>query len=50
MRERTRYILLMDDWLQVPERRKGIPVWRLCLLMAVSFMIIWIGAPLVFGN
>ena len=50
IRARTRYDLPMDDWLQVPERRKGIPVWRLCLLMAVTFLLIWIGKPLFFGG
>jgi hypothetical protein len=37
----------MDDWLQIPERRRGVPAWRLCLLMAVTFLILWIGAPIL---
>lgn len=39
----------MDEWLRIPERRRGIPAWRLCLLMAVSFLILWVGAPVLFA-
>jgi hypothetical protein len=35
----------MDDWLQIPDRRRGLPTWRLCLLMAVTLLILWVGAP-----
>jgi hypothetical protein len=37
----------MEDWLQIPDRPKGIPTWRLCLLMGVMFLILWIGAPVL---
>ena len=47
--EPRRYIYHMEEWLHIPATRKGIPVWRLCLLMAVTFLILWIGSPLFFG-
>jgi hypothetical protein len=37
----------MDKWLQIPDRRRGLPTWRLCLLMAVTLLILWVGAPLL---
>jgi hypothetical protein len=37
----------MDDWLRIPERRAGIPAWRLCLLMGVLALILWVGAPIL---
>ncbi len=39
----------MDDWLQIPDRPQGMPRWRLCLMMAVTFLILWVGAPVLFA-
>ncbi len=39
----------MDDWLEVPKRRKGLPVWLLCLLMGAGFLLLWLGFPLLAG-
>ncbi|MGB4827513.1 MAG: hypothetical protein WBP18_09640 [Paracoccaceae bacterium] len=39
----------MEDWLRIPDRRRGIPHWRLCLLMGVTFLILWVGAPVLFA-
>ena len=39
----------MDDWLQIPDRPPGLPRWRLCLLMAATFLILWAGAPVLFA-
>ncbi len=39
----------MDDWLRIPDRRPGIPAWRLCLLMGVLALILWVGAPILFA-
>jgi hypothetical protein len=39
----------MDDWLAIPNRRRGMPIWRLCALMGVTFLILWIGAPMLFA-
>jgi len=43
----TSDVLPMDDWLRVPERRKGIPVWRLCVLMGLTFLMLWTASPLL---
>jgi hypothetical protein len=32
-----------------PRPPRRIPVWRLCLLMALVFLILWIGAPVLFA-
>jgi len=39
----------MDDWLEIPPRRRGIPAWRLCVMMAVTLLTLWVGAPVVFA-
>jgi hypothetical protein len=39
----------MDNWLRIPTRRKGIPQWRLCLMMAVTLLTLWVGAPVLFA-
>jgi hypothetical protein len=39
----------MDNWLTIPERRRGMPIWRLCALMGVTFLILWVGSPVMFA-
>jgi hypothetical protein len=39
----------MENWLKIPDRRRSMPIWRLCALMGVSFLILWIGSPVVFS-
>ncbi|NGM43960.1 hypothetical protein G5B31_00265 [Rhodobacter sp. SGA-6-6] len=39
----------MDDWLQIPDRPRGMPRWRLCLLMAMTFLMLWAGSPVLFA-
>lgn len=39
----------LEDWLKVPERRRGIPAWRLCLLMGLTALILLAGAPVLFA-
>lgn len=39
----------MEEWLRIPDRPKGMPLWRLCALMAVSFLILWVGSPMLFA-
>jgi hypothetical protein len=43
-----RYKQMMEEWLRIPYRRRRIPAWRMCTLMAVSFLILWVGAPVLF--
>ena len=33
-----------------PDRRRSIPHWRLCLMMAVTFLTLWVGAPMLFAH
>lgn len=39
----------MEDWLQIPDRPRGMPRWRLCLLMAMTFLMLWTGSPVLFA-
>jgi hypothetical protein len=39
----------MESWLKIPERRRGMPIWRMCALMAVTFLILWVGSPVLFS-
>ncbi|MBK6466058.1 MAG: hypothetical protein IPF96_03620 [Rhodobacter sp.] len=39
----------MEDWFRVPDRRRSIPHWRLCLVMGVTFLTLWVGAPMLFA-
>jgi hypothetical protein len=39
----------MEDWLKIPERNRFVPIWRLCALMGVMFLTLWIGSPLLFA-
>jgi len=39
----------MDEWLDIPVRPRTMPRWRLCLLMAISFLTLWVGAPVLFA-
>ena len=39
----------MDEMLKIPERRRGMPVWRLCLIMALTVLLLIAGAPMLFA-
>lgn len=49
MAKGTGYTLPMEEWLKVPERKRGIPVWRLSLLIAVTILIIIVCVPILLG-
>lgn len=39
----------MENWLKIPERDRSMPIWRLCTLMGVMFLTLWIGSPFLFA-
>ena len=41
--------ILMDEWLEIPDRPQTLPQRRLCLLMGLTFLLFWVGAPEVFA-
>lgn len=39
----------MDDWLQIPQGRKRLPIVRLCLILGLTALIYLVVAPKVFA-
>ena len=39
----------MNDWLSIPKGRKRLPIFRLCLILALTALIYLVVAPRVFA-
>ena len=48
-RDRICYHPRMENWLQIPEKRKRLPVFRLCLIMALTVLILLLAGPRVYA-